>query len=282
VVTEPEPDGLISAAAATYANPYTDPEAAIAWRGPEGSALRGQVPPPTRGALLTTPNYPSFAQTLTNEPVGLAARLDGKRVRRGSPLARAAGIGQCEDSAYAFLTNARWFNGRYSYKTKNSTYPAGDATRVEITRGHHSWDVTRNSCGWADMDNTTSDWTGTTSTGFHTYDDGYDIVDFGDMSNVGQSNSSTIGFTKIWWSGNELVGTDQRYNEFKGWSNDGASSRYDVWNLAAHETGHSIGLADLYDSSHEEMSMYGYTFHGDVKRRTLGRGDMIGMRTKYP
>jgi hypothetical protein len=47
-------------------------------------------------------------------------------------------------------------------------------------------------------------------------------------------------------------------------------------------TGHSIGLADLYASSDEELSMYGYPFHGDVKRRTLGRGDMIGMRTKYP
>jgi hypothetical protein len=43
-----------------------------------------------------------------------------------------------------------------------------------------------------------------------------------------------------------------------------------------------VRTADLDDSSHEEMSMCGYTFHGDVKRRTLGRGDMIGMRTKYP
>jgi hypothetical protein len=282
VVTERQPDGLMAAATATYANPYTDPQAAEAWLGPEGAALRGKVPPPSRGTLLSRPNYPSLAETQSNEPVGLAARLLGKRVRPGSALARAAGIGQCDDSTYAFLTSAHWYSGRYSYRTKNSTYPDGDATRVEITRGHHSWDTTRNSCGWADQDNTTSDWTGTTSTGFHTYDDGIDIVDFGDMSNVGQSNSTTIGYTMIWWSGNELVGTDERFNQFKGWSNSGDASRYDVWNLATHETGHAIGLADLYDASHEEMTMYGYTSHGDVKRRTLGRGDMIGMRTKYP
>ncbi len=101
------------------------------------------------------------------------------------------------------------------------------------------------------------------------------------MSNVGESDSITIGVTGIWWTGTTLVGTDQRFNQSKAWNHSGSSCCYDVWNVAAHETGHSIGLDDITGSSHEELSMYGSTYPGDVKRRTLARGDILGMRAKY-
>ncbi|MEE8640209.1 MAG: matrixin family metalloprotease, partial [bacterium] len=65
------------------------------------------------------------------------------------------------------------------------------------------------------------------------------------------------------------------------WSATGQSGRMDVQNINAHETGHNLVLADLYDSASREFTMYGYVANGETKKRTLHQDDINGIRYIY-
>ena len=55
----------------------------------------------------------------------------------------------------------------------------------------------------------------------------------------------------------------------------------DLQNIATHEIGHGLGLADIYDSACSEVTMYGYSVYGETKKRTLEPPDMTGMQELY-
>ncbi len=56
---------------------------------------------------------------------------------------------------------------------------------------------------------------------------------------------------------------------------------YDVENVATHEVGHVVGLADIYDEIHDELTMYGYTKKGETKKISLELGDRLGAQSLY-
>jgi hypothetical protein len=252
--TTPTANGGWRTTSFQYADLTTDPAALAGWNGAEGDALRAAVVPATPGTELVAP---------------------------GEPLAR-AGIGACDDSRF-LLWPGVWGGSRYGYRTKNGTFPNGNTTREAITRAHHNWDDTDNDCGFSDVTPLFSDWLGTTTTGYHTTADGVSTVDFGDMSNVGGSDSANVGITSVWTAAGGLFSeTDQRYNSAKAWSTAGAAGAYDVENIATHETGHSIGVQGDYTSaSHAELTMYASARTQETKKRSLGRGDVLAMRAKY-
>lgn len=53
----------------------------------------------------------------------------------------------------------------------------------------------------------------------------------------------------------------------------------DLQNIATHELGHGIGLADIYDCELE--TMYGYSYYGDIEKRDLHTGDISGLQKLY-
>lgn len=55
----------------------------------------------------------------------------------------------------------------------------------------------------------------------------------------------------------------------------------DYQNIATHELGHGTGMADLYESSCSEETMYGYATTGETKKRDLNTGDITGIRALY-
>ena len=66
----------------------------------------------------------------------------------------------------------------------------------------------------------------------------------------------------------------------------------DLENIATHEIGHALGLADLYlwmfDTTDpevlntvQEQTMYGYATEGDTNKRTLEAGDIAGVEALY-
>jgi hypothetical protein len=55
----------------------------------------------------------------------------------------------------------------------------------------------------------------------------------------------------------------------------------DLQNIATHEIGHGLGLADLYDDNCIEQTMYGYAAYGETKKRTLDSGDIAGIQALY-
>jgi len=55
----------------------------------------------------------------------------------------------------------------------------------------------------------------------------------------------------------------------------------DLQNIATHETGHGVGLADVYSSACSEVTMYGYSWYGDIGKRDLAQPDITGLQKLY-
>ncbi|OGC37841.1 hypothetical protein A2V54_03450 [candidate division WWE3 bacterium RBG_19FT_COMBO_53_11] len=55
----------------------------------------------------------------------------------------------------------------------------------------------------------------------------------------------------------------------------------DYQNILTHELGHSAGMADIYDASCSEVTMYGYGTEGETKKRDLAPQDITGIRELY-
>lgn len=56
----------------------------------------------------------------------------------------------------------------------------------------------------------------------------------------------------------------------------------DVQNIAVHELGHGVGLADVYDEADcSEVTMYGLSDYGETKKRDLEEPDVTGITTLY-
>jgi matrixin len=178
----------------------------------------------------------------------------------------------CTNGAFTVLK--RLANPRYGYTVAGRTMSL--AFRRAIVRGHHAWDDTRNSCGYTDQDNVFSSYRGTTGGSIHTVADGRSVVDFGRLDALCGS-AATLACT--WTFNNPITETDQRYNRAFRWSTTRRQGYYDVESAAAHETGHTIGLGHAGTSPF--LTMYQQICAGCTRGRTLGRGDVRGMRALY-
>lgn len=112
--------------------------------------------------------------------------------------------------------------------------------------------------------------------------DNQNEVYFADVDSPG-----AIGVTIVWGifggpvGNRQLVEWDQIYDDVDfDWSDSGEASKMDFENIATHELGHSIGLADLYNSCVDE-TMYGYAGEGETNKRTLNSGDILGTNNLY-
>ena len=102
------------------------------------------------------------------------------------------------------------------------------------------------------------------------------------------TESGVIGITIVWgyFSGppswRELVEWDQVYDDVSfDWSATGEEGKMDFENIATHELGHSVGMADLYDSVCSQETMYGYASEGETNKRSLEAGDIAGVKKLY-
>ena len=249
---------------ATYAE-AGDPGFAAQWRA-SGARERAAAMPPTR------------ATSARGTRTGVAAS------RAHMPLARASqGGDSCSNGRYAY-SGLRIFSGRYGYRANLARMPQGEASRQAITQGHHTWNNTVNDCGFPDVANVTAQFLGSTSATPHSFADGVNVVDFGDIGNVGGGCGGRVaGVLACAWGsthdGRYFDDIDQRYSTGFSWSTSGASGRYDTWSIAAHESGHSVGLA--HTSSSSWLTMYPQASTGSTRWRTLGYGDARGLRCRY-
>ena len=125
--------------------------------------------------------------------------------------------------------------------------------------------------------------TSTTATWDDTTRDGSNEIVFGDYPTDG-----VIAVTVTWGifggplSGREILEFDILFDTDFTWGDATATSGVmDLQNIACHEIGHGVGLADLYDSGDSEQTMYGYADYGETKKRDLNTGDIAGIQFLY-
>jgi hypothetical protein len=96
-----------------------------------------------------------------------------------------------------------------------------------------------------------------------------------------------IAVTYVWgiFSGptvkRQLVEWDQVYNTDYAWSATGEAGKMDFENIATHELGHAVGMADLYTSGCAEETMYGYADYAQTNKQDLNGGDILGINLLY-
>ncbi len=113
--------------------------------------------------------------------------------------------------------------------------------------------------------------------------DNKNVVVFG-----GGLASNIIAVTNVWgYFGGApqtrgLVEWDMKLNSVFQWG-DGATNPalMDLQNIATHELGHSAGMDDLYTTSCNLETMYGYSTEGDTIKRDLNTGDITGLQALY-
>ncbi|MBU1159839.1 matrixin family metalloprotease [Patescibacteria group bacterium] len=97
-------------------------------------------------------------------------------------------------------------------------------------------------------------------------------------------NDNVIAVTSVWYSprGKKIVEFDMLFNTRFDWGDASINSALmDLQNIAVHEFGHGVGLSDLYNSTCAEVTMYGYSTEGEIKKRTLEIPDINGLQALY-
>ena len=229
------------------------------------------------------------------QPVG-AAVTRCVFVTRGAPtpatpLARTVDD-SCTNSEFHFNgspAGAPWAARGYTYFANVRRMPHGVRDRRHITKGRHTWDVTRAGCGLRDITNFKTKYGGSTRATMHSRRDRLNVVDFGSLKPFTRERAA-IAITFVWWQNGHIVETDSRFEQPPaipggkfGWSvaSGRKARRWDLWGMAAHESGHALGLAHATSSRDNRLTMSPTMYLSSVRWRTLGRGDVLGLRALY-
>ena len=193
------------------------------------------------------------------------ARPDGK----GPPPGKGGGKG--EDKAYELLRGGvKWDLGDYPDGVPYTLYLDGApaSAESEIIAAFEGWDAETSAELFS------APVVGSANT-----------VSWAPITAEGVVAQCTIWFTRT----KEIVKFEIVFNSDLAWGidPDGEGTAYtltdafDVRNIATHEIGHTLHLGDLYDSNYSEMTMYGYTTLGEVKKISLEIGDINGLQKLY-
>ena len=93
-------------------------------------------------------------------------------------------------------------------------------------------------------------------------------------------DSGVIAMASVWYNRftRTIVECDIQFNTDFIWGDASMDPGVmDLWNIATHELGHFFNLADIYDTSKSYLTMYGYSFEGDIEKRDLAQGDIDGI-----
>ena len=110
--------------------------------------------------------------------------------------------------------------------------------------------------------------------------DGKNVLAFGNYGRRG-----VIAVTYVWYTTVPLpriLEFDILFDTDFQWGDATETpSRMDLQNIATHEIGHGIGLADLYSTDCDDVTMYGYSTEGETEKRDLEPPDILGLRSLY-
>jgi hypothetical protein len=250
----------------------------------ERDGVRVIVPEPGSGVFAEVIAADGSMHTLE-----LETQLDGTVVEHlaGTAASSRSNPPACSDGAFN-LASYHWSETLH-WRFKASTTPASlNTAAVEdaLVAGTTNITTSRNDCGLSDKVAATQHYDGTTATGPNIHDngtcgsaDGLSVVAFGALPNA------ALGVTCTWYSQGVALETDIRLNRGDhAWYTTkpvGCNNRFDLQGVMTHERGHSFGLAHVSEASHGALTMSEAIGPCDSSARTLGLGDVRGLREKY-
>ena len=105
------------------------------------------------------------------------------------------------------------------------------------------------------------------------------VITFGNYPTEG-----VIAVTTVWYNPatKAIVEFDVMFDTDWTWGDATSDvTKMDLQNIATHELGHGVGLADVYDTVCQEVTMYGYSNYGETQKKTLETPDITGLRKLY-
>jgi len=220
------------------------------------------------------------------EPAGAAEPAEA--AEPGASAARAA----CVDTAYSTAGHKEY--GTYLWHVGDGPMPSGltrDAARKEFEEAIGTITGERNDCGLAGAGGPRARYLSATDReagidrgGRCSARDGVSVWDAGELP------EDVVAVTCSWAVAmpdgglNDLIEADVRFNTRRYRFTDAPGERcadaYDVRAVGTHEAGHVFGLGHV-GAGHENLTMYTNSFACSARARTLGRGDVLGLRALY-
>ena len=219
-----------------------------------------------------------------------ATRGAGDGASGAAGAAARAAVGACRATAYKLENGKHPWAKTVPWRLRTGSVPARlgvAAVRTQLVDAMRNWTSNHNSCGIPGRPHLSTRYGGSTTVRSGMRASGSamrcgrynhtDTVEFGRMP------GRLLGWTCFWWGGpkKSMLAFDTRITSGKNIViNPGPSCRrsYDLQSVATHEFGHAIGLGHV-DNPH--LTMHHYAPYCSTAPRTLGRGDVRGLRVLY-
>jgi hypothetical protein len=240
----------------------------------DGDTLAGQVRSGEDGAIEQIPDLPEPGDLALEDEDGIAESSFGL-----SPA-------PCSDRARQLL-GFKW-NQTLRWSFNASTTPSGlsrDSVELVLRRSTNNITRSRNDCSISDEVSAANSYAGRTdrranvgSDGACGSPDGTNVVSFGSLP------TGVLAVTCTWFNTSGAVESDVRLTTSSRWYTSrpsGCTSRFSLESVMTHERGHSFGLGHVSERDHGRLTMSTKIGPCDDSARTLGRGDVIGLRSIY-
>jgi len=239
----------------------------------------------------------------TSTLVGLETDLDGDvRIDYPDdfmlelpPGTSAACQSACSDTSFAFtFSNEAHWSDTYRWRYRHTNSPVGKTAAINaLKNGINGIVNSRNSCSMADTVSATALYQGETtkfpapvlsngniSCNSSRLQDGVNSIGWGLVG----SNRLAVTCVRALSGSVEpvIVAADMKFNKNKNWYTgnqkpSNCSNRFSLRSVATHEAGHAYGLG--HTGCAQTMAPTLAACNGSV--RTLGRGDVLGLRKLY-
>jgi hypothetical protein len=234
--------------------------------------------------LLVHADFPRAHPLEVDGSAFTAITLDVKRsgvVTRSAVPAGSANPGdekveECTDPAFASVGKT-WSSQdlpvEFAFnRSTTPRYMSPWLTTRSLREAHQVWGETNTKCNEDDAIDFSFNYIGEDKA--HIDYDGINVTDFGQLGNA-------VGLSYVWYTNSRIREVDLRFNRDYLWTKRPGESRYNVKNVAVHEIGHHLGLDDL-TSPHGALTMFGVVDKGELRKTTLGRGDVRGAELLTP